>query len=153
MSQLPPPPPPSARPPPPSAPLQPAWPRDRIGGVVAAGVIVVAALLPWASVQTAFGTISKNGIDGDGAVTAVFGAVIGTMFMMLRRGGYVAAVVLAGLTIAISGYDLIDVNRLGNDAEGFASVSAGIGLYLTLLGGLAALFCSISERSRVKVKG
>ena len=72
---------------------------------------------------------------------------------MQRSGGYVAAIVLAGLTIAISGYDLIDINRLGGEVEGFASVSAGIGLYLTLLGGLAAVVCSISERRRVKSAG
>jgi hypothetical protein len=149
MSALPPPRPPSVPPPLSSAPPHAGWPRDRIGGVIAAGVIVVAALLPWASVQTVFGTISKNGIEGDGAVTAVFGAVIGGMFVMQRRGGYAAAIVLAGLTIAISGYDLIDVNRLGDDGEGLASISAGIGLYLTLLGGLAAMFCAISERRRV----
>jgi hypothetical protein len=117
--------------------------------MIAAGLIVLAALLPWASVQTVFGTISKNGIEGDGAVTAVFGAVIGGMFLMQRRGGYLAAIILAGLTIATSVYDLIDVNRLGDDVDGLASVSAGIGLYLTLLGGLAAMFCSISERRRV----
>ena len=112
-------------------------------------MIVVGAFLPWASVQTVFGTISKNGIDGDGAVTAVLGLVIGGMFLLQRRGGYLAAVVLSALTIAISGYDLIDVGRLGDDADGFASISAGIGLYATLLGGLAAFFCAISERRRL----
>ena len=43
-----------------------------IGG----GLVLLGSFLPWASVATVFGTVSLNGIEGDGKITVVLGVVL-----------------------------------------------------------------------------
>ena len=101
---------------------------QRVSGV-AMLVVALAAFLPWVSI---FG-ITKVGIKGDGSVTLVLalaGAVILAMTTGLvgsprtpGRASQIALLVLAVLAALIA---LLDMNGL-----------AAIGLYLTLLGGIA----------------
>lgn len=101
---------------------------QRVSGV-AMLVVVLAAFLPWVSI---FG-ISAIGIEGDGVLTLVLalaGAVILAMTTGLvgsprtpGRASQIALLVLAVLAALIA---LLDMNG-----------AAAIGLYLTLLGGIA----------------
>jgi hypothetical protein len=45
---------------------------ELIGG----GLVLLGSFLPWATVATVFGTVSLNGIDGDGKITMVLGLVL-----------------------------------------------------------------------------
>ena len=50
-----------------------------LGGAVA---VVIGAVLPWASLSTPFGTISKNGSDGDGILTMILGIATGVLLVI-----------------------------------------------------------------------
>jgi len=111
-----------------------------LGGAVA---VVIGAVLPWASLSTPFGTISKNGSDGDGIITMVFGIATGALLVIRwnrarARGLTIAALVLSVLVGLIAVYDMIDVKSRFS-ARGSLNASIGVGLWLTLFGAAAAL--------------
>jgi len=101
---------------------------QRVSGV-AILVVALAAFLPWVSILG----ISASGIEGDGVITLVLalaGAVILAMTTGLMgtertagRASQIVMLVLAAVTALIG---LLDMNG-----------AAAIGLYLTLLGGIA----------------
>ena len=108
----------------------------RVGGIIAAVMVALGAFLPWATVSF-FGSVS--GIDGDGKFTLVCAIAIGVMFGLWKRPALIVAVVLAGITLIVGILDLIDLGRASSDFGGFAGVSPGIGLFLTVLAAIAAL--------------
>lgn len=102
----------------------------------AMAVVFISAFLPWASL---FG-VSAIGVQGDGVITLIFAiaglallilttGVFGTEPKFAGRGAEIASIVLGGLTALVG---LIDMSGI-----------ASIGLYLTLLGGLAWAGCAI----------
>ena len=111
-----------------------------VGGIlVAAG-----SLLPWATVSSGFGSISLNGIEGDGKFTLAVGAALTLVGYLRFVGGGSKALLTLLLSIAALGLGLIEYANASKvlDAAGseFARTSIGIGLYLILLGGAVALF-------------
>ena len=106
------------------------------GGVLA----VIGAFLPWAS----FMGMSVNGLDGDGAITLILGAAAGAV-ILLREWEQVDQIgvgVLGLLTLGIGYMDYSDIDSLasGSQTSGLSlSISPGIGLYLTILGGILML--------------
>jgi hypothetical protein len=88
-----------------------------------AALAIVAAFLPWASV---FG-ITASGIKGDGVITLVLG-ILGAVVILANRGGRKA---FAGSQLILGGLVLVVGIYHANDAF------AAIGVYLTLLAGLA----------------
>ena len=103
------------------------------GGVLA----VLGAFLPWVSA----GFITMTGIDGDGVFTLVFGAIAGGLVVLRDwESGDVLGVGLLGvLTLLVAGNVFSSTgSQVGSAAIDF-SVSAGIGLYLTLVAGLLML--------------
>ena len=85
---------------------------------ISAGVVAVAAFLPWVNV---FG-ISVSGIEGDGLITLAC-AVVGLVLTWRGKLGWVGQLVPAAL-VALVG--LFDLNNF-----------SAIGLYLTILAGIA----------------
>lgn len=120
-------------------------------GLVGAIAVVVGALLPWATVSTAFGTLSVNGTDGDGVLT-LGGGVVAAALLLFGRGRRWAAVVAAvvGVLVTIVGvYDLVNVSSAAAGAtSNFARASAGVGLWVTVVGGLACAICSMVAAAR-----
>lgn len=113
--------------------------------LVGAVVIVVGALLPWVTVSTAFGTISVSGTEGDGVITLVCG-VIAAALLVLGRGRKTAAILamlVGGLVAAVGLYDLVNVSAAAADVNGLARASAGVGLWVTLVGGATTAVCSL----------
>ncbi|WP_436935420.1 hypothetical protein [Halovenus marina] len=108
------------------------------GQKVAAGagiVTAIGAVLPWVDA----GIVTVSGLDGDGVLTIIFGLVV-LGLVLVREWGTVemaATVVLGLMTTLIAG------NVYGNledqAAQQILEAQAGIGLHLTLLGGLAML--------------
>ncbi|WP_256394118.1 hypothetical protein [Natronoarchaeum rubrum] len=119
-------------------------------GLVGAAAIVVGAFLPWLEASIAGTTITRTGINHDGIVTLALGfaAIVVIAFaewrdaikgLMLALGGLVSA--MAAVYIAdplIFGYEGPEAQR--QLAE--STISAGSGLYVTLLGGLLLVFAS-----------
>ena len=146
----------AAPPPPPPA-------RNGDGGLVstrtgfhillgAGALLVVGALLPWATVIAPFvGTISAAGTDGDGVITLVLGLVVGACgFVGLRsqRGKAAKIAGAIGLVVAavIGCYDVALISNAAGDVPELdleLHVSVGMGLWLTVaaaMGGLGGLF-------------
>jgi hypothetical protein len=87
---------------------------------VVAGIgLMLAAFLPWASI--AFFGIHKNGIDGDGALTALIGGGVAALGLVaaFNPSKVIAGLVFAGsvAALAIVYYDIWDVNRRGLTVE------------------------------------
>lgn len=119
---------------------------EETGEKVAVGsgaLTVVAAFLPWLSI----GIASAAGVDTDGGVvTLLFGAAtIGVIALReWERLERIAIGVLGLLTVGIAA--LMYANLA--DASGPITVGAGIGLHLTLLGGVGMAVAAVLDRFR-----
>jgi len=122
---------------------------------------VIGSILPWAKVESMFGSVSKAGIDGDGKITLVIG-IVG--LMMAVWAGFsdhrsltiaVLGIGLAGAIVAISAIDLNNASRILAEASNkYAIASVGAGLYLVLAGGLVyGIGISIGELGSFKRPG
>jgi hypothetical protein len=91
--------------------------------------VFLSAFLPWVSL---FG-LSKRGVEGDGVITLVL-AVIGAVLLAVTTGligsvrtpGRASQIALLVLAVVVTLVGLLDMNGV-----------AAIGLYLTLLAGIA----------------
>lgn len=115
-----------------------------VGGAAA---IAVGSLLPWASVTGPFvGTVQVNGTNGDGVITLVLGVVVALLGFPLVKAATSRARVIAALVIAlIAGVvclaDIVNIERLVNEAEEQSSLvtgDVGFGLWLAGAGALSA---------------
>lgn len=100
-----------------------------VGGAI---LIVLGAFLPWATV---FG-ISIAGIDGDGSLTLLMGLVAGVVALVRpwSRNVRIGTVLLGSLVALVALADMTSV--------------AGIGIYMTLIGGLLVLYPGAREAYR-----
>ena len=105
--------------------------KARNVSIAAAGVVAIAAFLPWAS----FLAFSKSGISGDGIITLIC-AILGVVLIWRNKLGWLAQLVLALVVVLIGLYDL---NQAGN--------LAASGLYLTFLAGIAWVIGAIMMRA------
>jgi len=129
----------------PSGPAPDAKPQALIL-LAGAAVAIVGAFLPWATVDIFDETLSKAGTDGDGVITLVLAgaaAVLGAIGLGAGRKRWqpITAVVLAALVVGVAVLDMADIkSKFGDDAGVFdIEVNIGIGLWLTLAGGIAAV--------------
>ena len=111
----------------------------------AASVTLIGSMLPWATVSIPFlGQTSLAGTDGDGILTLIVATiallVLTVSFLGNRNLKHIALIsLLCGIVITF--IDLTTMATLENafaddpDLRGLAS--AGIGLYMTIIGGLA----------------
>jgi hypothetical protein len=147
---LPPPQPPAGRPPTqlPGAPPVSGRPRPSFWVTLAgAAATVVGAFLPWVMVRAAFLSVSKNGLDGDGRITAVLGLVVGIIVLVNLRGARNPSAALVGVgiigaLIALIGVvDFVDVKSriadLSAEEARLVTADVGVGLYLTIAAGVA----------------
>ena len=118
-----------------------------VGGVA---VVLLGSFLPWATVSASFlGEVTVSGMDGDGVLTLLGGAVAGGLALSAflgraARWKVVTALVFAVLVALVALIDIVDINSRVADLEGEGlgaaiDVSIGIGLWLTLLGGIATV--------------
>lgn len=119
------------------------WSRSRVLAAVGAGLLILGSLMPWVTVTTAFGSISRAGADddGDGILTLIAGGI--ALGLVVARK-YPPAVIIAALAAAVVLYDWFDISQTANDVNsGFGRLSVGWGLYVTGIGAGLVLFGSI----------
>ena len=115
-------------------------------------VAVIGSFLPWASLRIVVATVDLNGTDGDGRITlAMF--LVAAVSVLIATGWMVLTIALVATLVGfgVAVYDFVNVSTAFT-ATPVASVSAGVGLYLCILGGALAT-CGLSwlmwtERSR-----
>jgi hypothetical protein len=129
-----------------------------------AAVVIVGAFLPWVSANAVFfGRIETRGIEGDGIGTLVLGAVVAFIalarFRVDDRARSVAIVglVCSLLVIVVGVWDFLDTQRrvhdLNTSIAGFGRANVGIGLYLTIAGGIAMLLATASAERLARHSG
>jgi hypothetical protein len=117
------------------------------GGALAA----IGSLLPWATVSSGFGSVSINGIEGDGRFTVVLGGALALLgFLRLGtppRGNPIIGFLLAILLGIVGALAYSNLSGGLADAESeFVRASIGIGLYLVLAGAIAGIIGSVAWR-------
>ena len=103
-------------------------------------------MLPWREAQVGNLSVSRNGIDGDGALAIVFAAGIVVLLAVLagsRRLGW-SLVALSAAAGAFALYEIVDTSRKADDlvhaaAPDRVTASVGAGPWLVLVGALAVL--------------
>ena len=129
----------------------------RIMGFVVGGsasLAIVGSFLPWG--EALGGLVKANGTDGDGVITLILALVgvglgLGVAFGRNRSSAMwtgVGAFVCGGTIGAIAAYDLNNLNNVIKEVESESllfdpGLSAGSGLYLTLVAGIAMALSSV----------
>jgi len=116
-----------------------------------AGIVVIGSLMPWVTVTTAFGTVSRNGIDGDGKITALTALVFAAAFYFGTKAWHnVLAGVLAVATAIVGIANVIDIydNINSADLEGLGHASLGVGMWVVLAGTLTMFTSLVSRHGR-----
>ncbi len=98
--------------------------------LIGAILIIIGSTLPWG---TAFG-LEVSGLEGDGVYTLFLGiaSIILLALVSWERGNKIGQPILGILVIVIAGNVFLDVRDIH-------FVSVGLGLYLTILGGIILL--------------
>jgi len=117
--------------------------------VAGAAAAIIGALLPWVTASAAFvGAISRNGIDGDGRLTAGLGLIAGIVALVSfraptgpERANLIAVGVIGVIITAVGVYDYVHVKNaldgLTAEQRRLIVATVGVGLYVTIAGGAA----------------
>ncbi len=111
--------------------------------LIGALVVVIGSFLAWASVSVeGFGSESVGGMDGDGTITLIVGLAAAAFALFLKGRARMIGVIVAGaIIVLVSIIDIVDVGRAAGELGGLpgVDVSVGFGLWLVLIGGIAAV--------------
>ena len=133
-----------------AAPDSPRWTIIRLAAIVAAAAAIAAAFMPWVKAEVVIFTISINGMDRDGPLTAALGAaiivaILASVYTRLSSRHAFTAVAVFGAAIALIGFltwidvqGAIDVDGTELEELPFISVSPQAGLVITTVAGIVA---------------
>lgn len=113
--------------------------------LVGGAMMAVGSLLPWMTARSGFGTIEVSGLDGDGIITLVAGAVVALVaFVSLDRPtgmpGKLVIQALGAIGFLVAVMDGMAANdRIAEMTSEVVVASIGAGLYVVGLGGVAAV--------------
>ena len=125
------------------------------GLYVMSGLIAVAgSVLPWATVSASFlAPVYKAGLDGDGRLTMALGLVLiglGTASLLPWRPRRTVPVLALAVATTLTTIALVNVagvrsaaGPLSPEARVLVDTQAGIGLWLTLVAGVAAMCIAV----------
>ncbi|MDJ0361853.1 hypothetical protein [Rhodococcus sp. H29-C3] len=125
-----------------------------IASLASSLAIVVGSLGPWATIFA----FTKNGMEGDGAVTIFLGglAALISFAVLLRNGRPMVGdrfvnPVIALVVVVVAFYDVGNIGSVESDFMGTTiSPSVGWGLWLMLVGALVLLVSSILVAVKAK---
>ena len=129
-------------------------------GVAGFALLAIGSLLPWASIQTVFGNVGVAGTNGDGKLTIGL-ALVGGLGLLLAssRGWRVVSLIAALAAAAVVAYDWANLSSKASAVSNeYATATVGVGLYVCLIGALAAVVGSIlvlkhREDARLTARG
>jgi hypothetical protein len=109
---------------------------------------VVGSFMSWATVSAGFlGSISKNGIDGDGKVVAVIGGIAGYLVFRKRenlsRKDVLLPAILNAISFIVCLIDLLDIQNKAKDTTSGVMLQVGNGLWICLFGAGVTLVAAI----------
>lgn len=128
--------------------MQRHWKKAIAINAAGIALVVIGAFMPWVTVDTFLGQTSLSGTDGDGVITFTLGVVAAFLLLWthfrpsLIRGVIIA--VIGGLVVLIMMQKITDIGALIADANLADQASIGIGIYVSLLGGIAMLAGAIA---------
>lgn len=145
---------PADAPPPPSPSLPAQWRQSAMVTLAGGVMLVVGALLPWATITSGLGSVSLAGTDGDGIFLLGLGAIIAAASLGYLNGNRTAragASLLGIIAIWLMVNEVGHVARVVDEANSdYTRGSIGIGVWVCLLGALlsagAPLFAGRSDR-------
>jgi hypothetical protein len=105
----------------------------------------IGSLLPWAEVNTVFGSADLAGTDGDGVLTLFGSLIYAAAFYFARQRWHIwAALLVAFAVLGTAMYDAIHIREVATDVSTeFATASVGIGLWLVIVGGIAMFLAAM----------
>lgn len=111
--------------------------------MIGGGLIALGSFLPWITVRTGFGSLSRSGLEGgDGILTLILGLGLVVAGYLLLNASTIASWIIPGAAaiVGIVGFiNLRDVQERVDDAGSeFVAASVGTGLYAILIGAIAA---------------
>jgi hypothetical protein len=128
---------------------------DSVVYLVSAVLAIGGSILPWATVSASFlDPVYKAGIDGDGRLTLLLGVMLlglGVLsllsLMAVRRAVPFLVLVVATVITVVTLVNLAGVRSaagpLNAEARVLVDTQAGIGLWLTLIAGVAAMCVAV----------
>lgn len=128
-----------------------SWPMPVVLTGLAGLAVCIGSLLPWATVTTAFGTLSVAGTSGDGKITLGLGVTLLVLAaLQLSKNPlrpWVLTLLVGAAAGAIAIYDLVNVsNKAGELSSAFARADVGIGLWVVVAGGVLAVVAALTGR-------
>lgn len=108
----------------------------------ACALAVIGSFLPWASLQTIFGSIDVAGTSGDGQITLVIALVVAGFCWFDNKVLHILATVAAGIGELACLYDIINISGLGGNEV--ANVSVDYGLYFCFIAFIGAFLGALS---------
>lgn len=99
---------------------------------IGAAIAGAGAFLPWATVSAGFFSVSKNGIQGDGVITAVIAGIMLLLALTAKEKAH--AGIYGSLSVIGAGIGAYDFYNVSSKATALVSTSVGVGLYATVIG-------------------
>lgn len=131
--------------------------KNRLFILISAGVAILGALLPWASLNIgAFGSYSVHGFNGDGwfviiaAIVSIVLACLNNMNKPMPKGFAIGVIVAGAISTLVTLVNLFSVNKYVSNFGGYG-VSIGFGLILSLLASIALVVTGLLAMSGGKI--
>lgn len=112
------------------------WKQAALLTMSAGAMLVVGALLPWATLTSGFGSASIMGTDGDGVFALGLGVFIAVAGFVAFNGSDVArtlAAIVGILAVLLMGSTFMNMGEAVADTKG---ASLGVGMWVAGLGAL-----------------
>ncbi|MBZ2096268.1 lantibiotic ABC transporter permease [Streptococcus oralis] len=131
--------------------------KNRLFILISAGVAILGALLPWASLNIGtFGSYSVHGFNGDGwfviiaAIVSIVLACLNNMNKPMPKGFAIGVIVAGAISTLVTLVNLFSVNKYVSNFGGYG-VSIGFGLILSLLASIALVVTGLLAMSGGKI--
>ncbi|MCZ7542306.1 MAG: hypothetical protein M5R40_01630 [Anaerolineae bacterium] len=118
----------------------PQWPAGRVVLLLGAVALVVGSMLPWVTASTAFMSVSRSGVPGDGVITLIIGLIVGLGALIARaKPGKRLGLAYSIFGLIAGAIALLDMTNVGDvvasaNEDTLIYASVGIGLYVVAIG-------------------
>jgi hypothetical protein len=116
--------------------------KPRVLVIVGSALLIIGSFMPWGVMRSVFGTMTVNGMEGDGLIIAGIGMIIlliavlrdGTPGRLYSNGAFILSLIAGIVSVLAIGR----VSGIAAESE-YATISTGAGLYACLLGATIAV--------------